>query len=69
MIVDDQNEGENQTLPKQDGTIMKAQFTDLPENEDNVLFQPKMAKETAATSNETIEKINHEAVDLDSNML
>lgn len=42
MIVDNQETTESQTLQNQDGTICKAKFKDLPENDDNVLFQPSM---------------------------
>ena len=42
MIVDNQETTESQTLQNQDGTICKAKFKDLPENDENVLFQPSM---------------------------
>lgn len=41
MIVDENKD--DQTLQNAKSNVMKAQFTDLPENDANVLFQPNAA--------------------------
>ena len=54
MIVDENKD--DQTLQNAKSNVMKAQFTDLPENDANVLFQPNAAN--AGEVAQIIEDIN-----------